>query len=373
MVDVVVIGAGPAGCAAAKRCAEGGLQTVLLEKEKLPREKVCSGMIIGPLAHALVRQEFGEIPDAVCSRPRRLDGYMFHSPDADDRIRRTIDFSVPLAWRRNLDFWMSETARVRGVQVLPGARVTDVSETKNGVSVRLHAGSEPRELPARFAIGADGSGSAVRKSLFPGISVAYGAAYEEWHPGSLELDPGYFHWFPMLQAFPGGFAVHQKDGQVVLEFGGAADVPKQRIEWAKDYLAGNFGFERGKEPVWLGGCTVSRLAGGLVSGAFLPARRNVLLAGDAGGFVLPITGEGIGTCLQSGLLAADAVIRAAKSDRPADEDYLRGIRPIVAAFREFLPWVQRITEAAQEGGGSLRDTLAEAHRASLRFLTEGLP
>ncbi len=49
MHDVIVAGAGPAGSAAAKRCAEHGLKTMMLEKHRLPRDKVCSGMIMGLL------------------------------------------------------------------------------------------------------------------------------------------------------------------------------------------------------------------------------------------------------------------------------------------------------------------------------------
>jgi flavin-dependent dehydrogenase len=44
MFDVVVVGAGPGGSVAAKRCLESELKTVLLEKRKLPRDKVCSGI-----------------------------------------------------------------------------------------------------------------------------------------------------------------------------------------------------------------------------------------------------------------------------------------------------------------------------------------
>ncbi|MGO9570420.1 MAG: FAD-dependent oxidoreductase [Desulfomonilaceae bacterium] len=45
-IAVVVVGAGPAGCAAAKRCAEAGLETVLLEKKMLPRNKsILSGLM----------------------------------------------------------------------------------------------------------------------------------------------------------------------------------------------------------------------------------------------------------------------------------------------------------------------------------------
>jgi choline dehydrogenase-like flavoprotein len=45
--DVLVVGAGPGGSAAAKYCAEAGLKTILIEKKKIPRDKVCTGMIMG--------------------------------------------------------------------------------------------------------------------------------------------------------------------------------------------------------------------------------------------------------------------------------------------------------------------------------------
>ena len=43
--DVVVVGAGPGGAAAAKRCVDKGLDTLLIDKHKLPRRKACSGII----------------------------------------------------------------------------------------------------------------------------------------------------------------------------------------------------------------------------------------------------------------------------------------------------------------------------------------
>jgi flavin-dependent dehydrogenase len=112
---------------------------------------------------------------------------------------------------------------------------------------------------------------------------------------------------------------------------------------------------------------VARLAGGLVSGAFLPANKNILLAGDAGGFVLPITGEGIGTGLKSGLLAADSIIQARKSDHRADGIYLNKIQPMITAFKEYSLWVGRIEAAAKGSGNLLLETLAGAHEASLRM------
>jgi flavin-dependent dehydrogenase len=367
MVDVAVIGAGPAGSAAAKRCAEHGLDTVILEKKRLPRDKVCSGMIIGPLALSLIKQEFGEIPEKVLSRPPRLNGYLFHTPDVDNQASQKLDFFVPLTFRRNLDFWMTEQAAAKGVQIFQGAKVTDLIEKKHGFLIRYEKEGENLEIEAKFIIGADGGTSSVRKYLFPQLKVPYNQAYEEWHQGSLELDPRYFHWFYLQKAFPGGFAIHQKDNLIVLEFGGTVHVPKERIRWAKDYLTTNFGFDPNQEPVYRGACAVARLAGGLVSGTFLPARDNVLLAGEAGGFVLPITGEGIGTGLKSGLLAGESIVQAIKLNQQTGGIYLNEIKPMITAFREYSLWIGKIEAAAKGSGSVLRQTLAKAHEASLKL------
>jgi flavin-dependent dehydrogenase len=65
--DVVVVGTGPGGSAVAKRCVDGGLRTLLIDKQKLPRRKACSG-IIDNLAQNYVLENFGPIPERVFGR-----------------------------------------------------------------------------------------------------------------------------------------------------------------------------------------------------------------------------------------------------------------------------------------------------------------
>ena len=108
MYDVIVVGGGPAGSVAAKKCAEHGLKTLLLEKRKLPRDKVCTGMVMGPLAKNIIKQEFGAIPEQVLVPPRYLAGYIVYAPGAESQ---RIDYETPIAWRKDLDYWMNLKAK----------------------------------------------------------------------------------------------------------------------------------------------------------------------------------------------------------------------------------------------------------------------
>ncbi len=80
--DVVVAGAGPGGGMAAKACAEAGLKTVLLEMRGLPRDKVCTGMIMAPWCGALLTSEFGPVPfrrfyDGALDMDRKVIHWLF--------------------------------------------------------------------------------------------------------------------------------------------------------------------------------------------------------------------------------------------------------------------------------------------------------
>ncbi|MEJ2729765.1 MAG: FAD-dependent oxidoreductase [Deltaproteobacteria bacterium] len=68
MYDVIVAGGGPGGSVASQTCARKGLRTLLIERKRLPRDKVCSGMIMGPWANEVIAQEFGGIPDSILER-----------------------------------------------------------------------------------------------------------------------------------------------------------------------------------------------------------------------------------------------------------------------------------------------------------------
>ncbi|MFH1775156.1 MAG: NAD(P)/FAD-dependent oxidoreductase [Chloroflexota bacterium] len=361
MWDVIVVGAGPAGSAAAKRCAEHGLNTLVLEKRRPPRDKVCSGMIMGPLAHTLIRQEFGHLPREVLTQPDYLDGYIFHVPGIG---QDKLDNTTLLSWRRDLDYWMNRQAEAAGAEIWSGARVTGLIEG-DGLRVTVAKGAARLELATRFIVGADGSRSMLRGLLFPDLKIGRRQVYQECYRGEVDLEKEYFHWFRSVGDDPPNFTIHQKDGLIVVDTSSGVGQVKEAMGRVREYLFREYRFSLAQRPVWRGSCLWTRIRSKLTDYTFLPAKGNALLAGDAGGFVIPIVGEGIGTAIRSGFLAADAIITAAQSGDEPEGLYLASIEGILEAFRGLYPWSEKIEAEKRNGGHSLPQVLKDAYQATL--------
>jgi flavin-dependent dehydrogenase len=354
--DVIVVGAGPGGAIASKRCAERGLNTLLIEKKELPRDKVCSGMIMGQWAIGIIQQEFGEIPPSVLTDPPLLSGHRFYvGADQTEELK----WPTALSWRKDLDFWMVQGAVKSGAKLKDGVRVARVTPEKEGCRVTLEKGGNPEVLHARFVIGADGGPSVVRKSIFPELKVRFSGPLRECYRGALDLDRNFFHWFFPHSLPRPRFNVNHKDDAFLIEGASIRELGKEL-----GAVLSRYGFDPDAQPIWKDACTIAVLHDDLLSGAFQPAKGNVLLIGDAAGLILPITFEGIGSSLKSGILAAEAIFKRFDHEEQAASLYLKSLEPMLQVIGRLLI-VQDQLKVTNGSAGQLAKSLKNAYRETL--------
>lgn len=363
--DVVVAGAGPAGAAAAAVCARRGLKTLLLEKMPLPRNKVCTGMLMGATAHRLVKELFGEIPPSLLADPPALQGYQIHLPGATPQ---KIHSPAPLFWRKNFDFWMDQQVILAGADLWERAPVRSlVPDEHNGYRIILERQGQGDELFTRAIIGADGARSPVRAAIFPDLVVRYAENIRQaFDEAKINLEDGWFHAIFPADLSPLYTAVHRKDGLLLLEIGAALNTVKEQAEKARALLAERYGLDPALNFDWQDACLAPMLLKGLFLRTFVPAKDNVLLAGDAAGLLCPLTGEGIGLALASGLAAAEAVAAALASGQPAAALYAPKLDAILKGLEETASRTSTINRNAGQGPQYIAEGYRAAWEASLR-------
>jgi len=155
--DVIVVGGGPGGSIAARRCAENGLKTLLLEKKNFNRNKPCAGGLTKK-----VLDRFDPPEDII---DRYYNGITITLDD--DSI--TIDDTERLGafvCRGKFDSMLVQDAKEAGADVRENSRVVDLIVKDDFVKgVVVKSGEKTESIEADLVIGADGNTSVVRRKL----------------------------------------------------------------------------------------------------------------------------------------------------------------------------------------------------------------
>jgi len=317
IADVAVVGGGPAGAAAATMLARAGLDVVLVDKARFPREKICGdGLTAGALR---LLEALGLDPADVPSW-QVVGEVVVASPSGHQvRFRLPADRGLyaAVARREELDAAVLDLARIAGATVYEGHGVTGASHP-TGDRIRLEV-EGLGSIDARYAIAADGMWSPMRKYL----GVALPDYRGEWHafrqyfttvaPAAsqdlfvwfeADLLPGYAWSFPL----PGGganvgFGIHR---------GGKVAVPAMKRLWpellerpAIRAVIGDAATPEAPHRAWPIPARIDRVP--------LTAGR-ALFVGDAAAACDLMSGEGIGQALLTGFLAAGALLDAGPTD-----------------------------------------------------------
>ncbi|MBU0733500.1 MAG: NAD(P)/FAD-dependent oxidoreductase [Proteobacteria bacterium] len=318
--DVVIVGSGPAGASTAMALSGQGLRTLILEKKKLPRHKMCSGMLF-PSALRFIADNFGDIPQNIWCQPLSVKGvrsYMdMDSPFVETALSRgnrgTDGISVK---RAGLDKWLCGRSDAALVD-----RCSFRGCMKQGDEILLRVAMNGHEFEVRtnYLVGADGTLSRVRRTLFPGFDRGLGLFlnYEEWFVGKIDLEPGWLHAFydERLTGCFGG--VFQKDSRIIVTNGCSQQEPVKKYFYAFcGYLEERHSLVI-DETVASYGCVVHDMP---ATDNFLTGKENVLLVGEAGGFNR--CAEGITSALITGKAAGESILKSIQTGENASEIYL---------------------------------------------------
>ncbi len=313
--DVIIVGAGPAGSAAAIPLATAGWKVLLLDSSAFPREKPCGDAITPDGVRIL--EEIGVLPEIDAEAYVSITRLMVTSPDGT-KVEMAVEptnsgHRFIVAEREKFDLLLLKKAMQLGAEFRQ-ARVTEVMKDSNDVSgVMVQSGGKMTTLSAKYIVGADGSTSAVRRSVMntrpPRHSVAIRAYLQPFHCYSNTAE---FHF--INEVFP-GYAWIFPLGPDRANVGLGLDLEDytKKGNHLKAALSGFLHRQDICERYSEGTKLVSSKAWSYWFTAVEPginAFPGVLLTGDAAGFMDPLTGEGIRNALLSGKLAGETLATA---------------------------------------------------------------
>lgn len=323
--DIIIVGAGPGGCACAISLADSGLLVCIIDKASFPRDKICGDALSPDVLNQManldgdLKQQFLALHG---SKKVNVSGVRIVSASgkmAELKINKgNQNINGWVVKRVDFDNFMFDRAKeCSHVTILERTKVKNIEVQSDFVSVETESG----KLQAAIIIGADGAQSIVSRKLtahkinrdhYCGAVRAYYSNVQGFHEdGMIELHfykrllPGYFWVFPlpgneanvglgMLSSFISKRSVNLKNlMQDVID-----NEPILKDRFANADIVGEirgFGLPLGSQKRVLSG-------------------DRFMLIGDAASLIDPITGEGIGNAIRSGRYAADQIQSCFKSD-----------------------------------------------------------
>jgi geranylgeranyl reductase family protein len=324
--DVLIVGAGPGGCAAAIRLAKSGWNVALLDKAKFPRDKVC-GDFISPRS-IRVLESLGALTAVEAAAPNKLTGASMYlngdhvTTGIIPQVETLAGFGYVLP-RYVFDEILFRQAQGSGVSTFEGARVDDFVVDDNGVTIQSVEDGISVTRRARLVIAADGAHSTLAKKTGRENrdSKARIVALRAYYDG-IQGDQTHAEIFFDAQYFPGyAWIFPAGNGRANVGLGVVQDVYQRYDINLKEQL--NRWIESDPNvKARLGSATMNGRVVGWPLTTYRGDSRNygerILFVGDAGSFIDPINGEGIHTALESAAIAAGVADEALRANDLSD-------------------------------------------------------
>src|SRR5256714_3349244 len=326
VVDVAIVGGGPAGSTCAAFCAAAGLRTLILEREKFPREKVC-GDCINPACWPVLERL--ELAEQIRNWPHAALNAVEFIAIGGQTLRVDLPQSerAEIAIKRSLfDHLLLNRARALGAEIREEATMIALDRTA-AKDWKIDIVRET--FAARIVVGADGRNSTVARlrNLLPRPERERVALQAH-----VPLPKGFGNRI-VLQLLPEGYSGQApvNDDELNLCLVGTPPTISSLRTWAEQE------FRLPANQAWR---TITPLTRAPIS----VAHENLFFIGDAARVVEPFTGEGIYYALRSGELAAKAIVKILRGEER--ESALRQfVRAHRAMYRGRL-WVNRLARAA---------------------------
>ena len=319
--DAVVIGAGPAGSAAAAILAEAGFAPLVIEKDRFPRRKVCGEFLSGTARESLVRLDaLAEIAGEAAAIDRGTVCL---------RRGRSVDFELSTRGfgisRLRLDEILARRASERGAEIRFGCRVLAIERDVGATMLVRIAGDGGLEesVRARAVVGSWGRWDALDRTLHRRF-LERGGRFFGWSR-DYEPVPGVLEGDVRLYLFRGGYCgLSRVEGERIHLAGVISEARRRRLPSGWDAAVDHARRDNPALDRDLAALPIRSPGGDLGTGpvyftAKRPTERGALMAGDAAGVIDPFLGEGLSAALASGILAGET-FAAALSGRIALEE-----------------------------------------------------
>lgn len=306
--DIAIIGAGPAGCAAALTLQHSSCSIALFEKATYPRQKICGDGLCDRTINTLKAispeyfKEFLKTQESLCVKQTEI---------VYKQKSYLIDFKSfgYICKRYNFDkFLFSLVQRdCKNTTIFQNCRISDTKKDATGITLIDEMGNE---YHSSIVLVCNGASSKIARELTQTNvnNSAMGVAVRGYYSNILNLQPGIMELHYKKEFFPGYLWIFPlADGTANVGFGCKINNTKLKEKSLKNILESWIKDDEILQKRFSSAKLLTPIQGGLVPyniGKFDCYGDNFCICGDAAHLIDPISGGGIGSAMLSGHLAA---------------------------------------------------------------------